>query len=160
MIEFYGELSDNCKLARAKKISKNNGILFLIVTITICIPILIFGKINGVWYYALTLIAFFVIITIYAFIIPKNTVLSFKMPTKLVIEKDTISITAIGSKSPTKTKPLSKIKKVVDCGEWYNIVFKFGDITNSWVCQKNLISVGTIEEFEKLFEGKIKREVK
>lgn len=157
MIEFYGELSDNCKLAQAKKISKNNGIMFLIVTITISIPALIFGTINGVWYYALALIALFVIITVFAFITPKNRILSFKVPTKLIIEKDTISTTTIGGKNPIKTKPLAKVKKVIDLGEWYDIIFKFGDITNSWVCQKDLIVKGTIGEFEELFENKLVR---
>ena len=55
-------------------------------------------------------------------------------------------------------KPISKVKKVIDMGEWYYIIFKFGDISNSWICQKDLITQGTIEDFEKIFEGKIKRD--
>lgn len=43
----------------------------------------------------------------------------------------------------------------MDCGEVYYIIFKFGDITNSWVCQKSNIISGTIEEFESLFKDKI-----
>lgn len=160
MIEFYGELSDECKIARAKKISKNNGIMFLIVTIVISMPALIFGIINDVWYYALALIALFAIVTIVAFITPKNRILSLKVPTRLVIENDTISTTTLGGKNPMKTKPLSKVKKVIDAGGWYYIIFKFGDISNSWVCQKNLIIKGTIEEFEELFKEKIVRKNK
>ena len=54
-------------------------------------------------------------------------------------------------------KSVSRVKRVIDCGEWYYIIFKFGDIGNSWVCQKDLLIQGTIEDFEKLFEGKIIR---
>ena len=156
MIEFYGELSEKCKIARMKKISKNNGFMSLIFTILGSIPVLIFGIINDVWYYALALIVLFVIITVVAFI-PSKRFLCMSFATRLVIENDIISTTAVGGKKSLKTKPISKIKKIVDMGEWYNIIFKFGDITNSWVCQKDLIKLGSLEEFEKLFEGIIIR---
>ena len=56
-------------------------------------------------------------------------------------------------------KPISKVKKVVDCGDWYFIVFKFLEFSNALACQKDLITKGTIEEFEALFEGKIVRKI-
>lgn len=57
-------------------------------------------------------------------------------------------------------KSVEKVKAVIDVGEWYYIIFKFGDIGNSWVCQKDLLTKGTIDEFEKIFEGKIVRKQK
>lgn len=50
-------------------------------------------------------------------------------------------------------KPLKKIKKVLDEGDCYYLIY--ADINNCIICQKNLIKEGTIEEFEKLFQGKI-----
>ena len=46
---------------------------------------------------------------------------------------------------------ISRVKKVLDNGEAYYIIFKFGDMANAWVCQKDNIVNGTIDEFEMLF---------
>lgn len=51
----------------------------------------------------------------------------------------------------------SKVKKIYDNGSYYYICFNRWDISKGIVCQRNLIIEGTIEEFEKLFEGKIVR---
>ena len=37
------------------------------------------------------------------------------------------------------------------------MIFKFGDISNSWVCEKSLITKGSISQFENLFKDKIKK---
>ena len=57
-----------------------------------------------------------------------------------------------------KTIPFSQIKKVKDEGNFYVIIF--GGYSNGIVCQKDLIVEGSIQEFEKLFEGKIVRNKK
>lgn len=54
-------------------------------------------------------------------------------------------------------KSVNSVKRVLDVGEWYYIIFKFGDISTSWVCQKDLLTKGTIEDFENLFENKLVR---
>lgn len=56
-------------------------------------------------------------------------------------------------------KNLSKVKKILDCGDVYYIIFRFGDITNAWICQKSNIVNGTTEEFETYFKSKIHMEV-
>lgn len=98
-----------------------------------------------------------IVITIFAFIIPKKRILNIKLQTKVIINSATISYQTIGYgyESPIKTMSFSKIKKIVDYGDWYDIIFKHGGIYNSWVCQKNLIVEGKIEDFEKLFKNKI-----
>lgn len=55
-------------------------------------------------------------------------------------------------------KPIKKIKKVLDYGDCYYVIY--GDMNNSIVCQKDLLTEGTIEEFESLFQGKIIRKEK
>lgn len=57
-------------------------------------------------------------------------------------------------------KKFVQSKKILDCGEVYYIVFKFGGITNAWICQKDNIINGTIKDFETLFQSKIIREFK
>ncbi len=46
---------------------------------------------------------------------------------------------------------------VIDYGDFYYIVFPFGKISDKFVCQKDLLTQGTLEEFEALFDGKIER---
>ena len=55
-------------------------------------------------------------------------------------------------------KPIKKIKKVLDYEDCYYVIY--GDMNNSIVCQKDLLTEGTIEEFEALFQGKIIRKKK
>ena len=55
-------------------------------------------------------------------------------------------------------KPIKKIKKVLDDKDCYYVIY--GDMNNSIVCQKNLLTEGSIEEFEALFQGKIIRKKK
>lgn len=58
----------------------------------------------------------------------------------------------------TRRKKLKQIRKVIDAGECYYVIYKWGDIGNCIICQKDLIREGTIEEFEELFKGKIVKE--
>lgn len=47
-------------------------------------------------------------------------------------------------------------RKVIDYGDCYYLVFSLvGDPSGSWVCEKDLLVQGTIEEFERIFAGKI-----
>ena len=55
------------------------------------------------------------------------------------------------------TRSVEDIKKVVDHGEFYEIIFYWGIRFGDCVCQKDLIIEGTIEEFEEMFKDKIER---
>ena len=156
MIEFCGILSDECKICTAKRIAKNNGILFLIASIGISAISIAVGIIKDTWIYSLILTAICTVITTIAFI-PSKKSLRYKISTQLIIDNDTVSRSVVGGNEALVTKPIGKVKTILDYGDWYYIIFKFGDMSNSWVCQKDLIVKGTIEEFEKIFEGKIKR---
>ena len=60
----------------------------------------------------------------------------------------------------TESKSIDEVKKILDCGEFYVILFPFGKYSEKFVCQKDLLTKGTLEEFETLFEGKIVRKIK
>lgn len=120
MIEFYGELSDACKKDIAKRRSKNAGLVFLIVTIFVGVVSIALGIIKNVWIYSLILTAIFVVFTIVAFI-PRKRFLHYHIPSRLIIENETISHETIGDKNYLATKPISRVKKVIDTGDWYYI---------------------------------------
>ncbi len=52
-------------------------------------------------------------------------------------------------------KHIDDVKEVGDYGEFYYIVFSRPNAEPSVLCQKDLIVKGSIEEFEKFFDGKI-----
>ena len=54
---------------------------------------------------------------------------------------------------------LSDVKRVYDYGEFYFFVFPIGKISNDYICQKDLLSSGTLEEFEALIGDKLVRRI-
>ena len=50
---------------------------------------------------------------------------------------------------------ISEVIEVIEYQEYYHILFN--NFNKNYVCQKDLLTQGTIEEFEALFEGKITR---
>ncbi|MEG1609079.1 MAG: hypothetical protein RR348_04350, partial [Clostridia bacterium] len=79
-------------------------------------------------------------------------IINLYIPKKLTIDANIISLE---SEKTTVVKSVLKIKKIIDVGEWYQILFYFPYKDPYFICQKDLITKGTIEDFEKLFEGKI-----
>ena len=57
----------------------------------------------------------------------------------------------------TESKFIDDVKKVIDHGEYYELCFPFGKISEKFICQKSLLTRGSIREFEALFKGKITR---
>lgn len=55
------------------------------------------------------------------------------------------------------SKRIDAVKLVRDFDEFYELVFPIGNLSERFICQKSLLTQGTIEEFEALFEGKIRR---
>ena len=55
------------------------------------------------------------------------------------------------------TRSISAVKRVLDVGNGYVFSFQYKDRNPYFHCQKDLISEGTIEQFEELFKDKIVR---
>ena len=81
--------------------------------------------------------------------------LPFRWEYNITIDSENIVVESPIWPKPLQ-KPMKKIKKVLDAGDCYYIIY--ADINNCIVCQKNLIKEGTIEEFETLFPEKIVRQ--
>ena len=74
------------------------------------------------------------------------------MPEKICIDGETISCDIGGQ---LESIFLEDIKEIHDYGDFYSFMFTNGQYTPHFVCQKDLLAKGTIEDFETLFEGKI-----
>ena len=49
------------------------------------------------------------------------------------------------------------MKKIIDEGDWYQIIFYFPHKVGDCICQKDLITQGSIGEFEEMLKGLIIR---
>lgn len=165
MIEFRGQISEKNQIDRLNKVDKLIVLIFLITMVSLAvIAISVAWMLNCLTEILTELLvceAILVIVVLSCANTPKNIALRFKLAPHIIITNETVSLELWknGNKVWRKRK-LSRIKKILDYGEIYYIIFKFGDITNAWLCQKDLLVQGTIEEFEQLFEGLIVRKTK
>lgn len=165
MIEFDGSISKKNQLDRMKKVNKEEIRIFLFALIFIWIVAIAIGLplkiLQDLWGKMIVCSFIFLGITFLSVKIPKKVVLRFRLSPHIIItEKDlSLELWSNGEKV-WRRRNLSKVKKILNCGEVYYIVFKFGGITNAWICQKDNIINGTIKDFETLFQSKIIREFK
>jgi len=168
MIEFSGKLLNKCKENLKKWDIRVILFSCLVAVLILCIPTLIVAIVLKTWLIPIAIIIIIVVAGIglsVSFLFEIMKVFDSHLPQKVTIEKTTVDgkteeIIAITSEKEYKSRPISTVKKVIDKDEWYHVKFYLGYRSNAFVCQKNLITKGTIEEFEKLFEGKIVRKFK
>lgn len=163
MIEFNGQISEKIQLDRMKKVNKKEVFLFLFTIILLWIVVisigLIFDVLQYLWMEALVCTAVLIGVIILIARTPKKVVLRFKLSPHIIITEDELSLELCkNGEKVWRKRGLSKVKKILDCGDVYYIVFRFGDITNAWICQKNNMINGTAEEFERQFQSKIYRD--
>jgi len=154
MIRFEGKVSDRVRSYTIKKLFK------------VCVPIAIGTFVVGAFpfivdpHYSLFKVAFALVCAIvgvmWAFF-PFIT-LGLNLFQKVEIEDGVIDCVSLDKKSHLKS--VEDVKKVIDMGSCYYIKFYFPPEIATCFCQKDLLVEGTIEEFEKLFEGKIVRKTK
>lgn len=75
-------------------------------------------------------------------------------PRRVYIENDNI---ICQSNALVESRTIQDVKKVRGFGDFYYLVFPLGKYTYRFVCQKDLLTSETVEDFEALFAGKIKR---
>ena len=70
-------------------------------------------------------------------------------------------IVAVSGNGNEVSKLVSSTKQLNDYDDFYELVFPLSaGISDKFICQKNLLTKGTLEEFEALFEGKVVRKNK
>lgn len=154
MIEFNGYITGAAEKRFHKK-CVSFGQNIMLASVAFFLPAIIFitlGTKN--WIILGGYVSLFVIIPL-VIRIPKSKKEKQKMnPKKITIQDGfMVSINGYGSDS----KLISDVKEVRDYGEFYEIVFPFGKMSTQFICQKSLISSGSLEKFEKMFKDKIVR---
>ena len=154
MIEFKGEISGKCKKFVLNRYKNTIFIIMLIVG-------LVFGAITvlvALHWKSIALV--FLIVDFFPLIcslfpVSKETQRR-NLPTRVFID-ELDKCVVIQCENDERFHMFSKLKRVVDYGDFYDFEFHFPDRDLFAVCQKKLLTKGTFEEFEMLFEGKIER---
>jgi len=147
MIEFNGEISGNSR----KFIFRTQSRAMLIATSITAVIFLIPTILAAIYWDALALL----------FIIPLAMMVGFSfihydnfVPKRIFIDTEEETIVHL-SKQGERFHILSSVKCVKDYGEWYHFEFNYSDRDMYFVCQKSLLTEGSIEEFEELFADKL-----
>ncbi len=159
MFVFYGSLKNEI----IKQSSVKQGLCYSLVML----PFIILGIIISIILGVFKIRAFVGILSLTLILILISIMLIFASPRSIVhrlpqritfkMEENLITIEKEGLKDNylnPKTKYITKIKKIIDYGDWYLIIFK-GDITDSIICEKDLLIYGTINEFDQSFQNLI-----
>lgn len=151
-IEFNGLLTGETeKYFRKKSVKFGLGIILVALGLFLpgVIALGVFGGIEEILFAYLTLSAFLITFAV----LPKGKKNRAALTPKK-IHTDGDSITVISEKY-AETKFIEDAKVVYDKGEFYDIVFRIGNYSEKFVCQKSLLQKGTLEEFEELFGDKL-----
>lgn len=150
MIVFEGQISGKCKegvLRRGARISFIGG---LITSILFAIPTVVLAlKID------LIVLLFFLVLIPFPFLAaipPKEKYYPMIFPSKITIDTQT-GIMTIQSSQFYAESSITEVVKVLDKGEWYHIYVEHKE--GRFICQKNLLTNGSLAEFEEIFRDKI-----
>lgn len=154
MIEFNGKLTGDAKKFFYKK------------TVCIAIFVMLIGSLIGVittiiaWYLYFNIFEFYnILVGISVIVILSLLPCTMFISKKIIPQKITVKENFICSRTGFRTKTISKsdVKKVYDYGDYYYIVANFLNHSSIFVCQKDLLTKGTLKDFEMLFSGKIEK---
>ena len=150
MIKFYGNISEKNK---NRIIKKEKFIFFLASLIAVIIgsiiTIILSLKIDLLFLLFIIPLTFFLLIPLFP--LSKKTINSI-IPNLIIISDNKVICEGVNFKS---FKQFSDIKNIVDYGDCYQIYFKWPNKSFRFICQKDLLVEGSIDEFEKLFNKKI-----
>ncbi len=154
MIEFKGYISGAAEkyfFALSRKIVIK---IFLVSEVLVLLPIAFLGIKHGYWPALIFCAVGFVGIPLLTYIpMTKKNKLGI-LPQRIYTDSE--SITCIAEKY-VESKLIGDEIALRDHGEFYELVYPFGKASEKFICQKSLLTQGTLEEFEALFEGKIER---
>ena len=152
MIEFKGELSKKCKEVFFKR---HKRFVFLVCNLTwiiIDIPVVLIGIVvpeySYIWYIIAGVVCLSMLLCTVPALNPQRKPFTDNLPQSITIENGQIIKDGKGE-NYYATGELDNVKKVVDEGDWYLIIFYFPYKISDCICQKDLITQGNIEEFEK-----------
>ncbi|MBE6542805.1 MAG: hypothetical protein E7675_00240 [Ruminococcaceae bacterium] len=159
VFEFTGELSTKVK-KRICNIHKITTLIILTIStpISLLISLPVIGLLmeNGTKIALIvTALSYPVLMIMLALIYPTKYEYPEIFPKIIYITDDGYIVSRC--EKAKREDSIDGVKNVKDYGEWYEINFSGVKHKGFFVCQKDLLTKGSIEEFEKLFEGRIER---
>ncbi len=153
MIEYNGYITGDAMNYYFKALRKSTSIVVL-TSLAIVFPIILILGVFLRFHIIIPLyLLLMIILPLMAFVPQNEKDLKLDTPKHILFDKKTISFITDRS---SKTYDYGDVKYVEEHEDFYVIVLRAKFIINiRLVCQKELISHGTIEQFEKLFESKI-----
>lgn len=154
MIEFSGEFSEKNKNYLLKQNSMVGFLASLVVAIIFGIIIITIAAIYDFWIITIFLIVlvFLIAIATMAPYIQKKKTLNLLLPKKISIDEN--GNIYFDLDSHTISRSINDIKEIIDTDESYYIKFRFPKVSG-FICQKDLLKNGTIEQFEQIYKYKI-----
>ena len=151
MVEFNGNLSNVCKNYAIKRTKLISFFALCITCFIFLIPFAILSLHNSLY-----LIAVFtlIIIPFVSFLPLPTKSLNYIIPSTIIINNNFV---ISKGKSFKHQRNFDDVKKVIDYGSWYHIIFHYSKRCETFICEKKLIQHGTIDEFEKMFKNKLIR---
>lgn len=154
MIEFNGLLTGKAKdflLRRQRKITCGTCVSLMFVFLPISFSVAVIVENHLI--FAVCILLFLLSFLTYFLPVSRYTQKNI-MTQKIIISQD--CITNITQKH-SESNLIKDVKKIYDHGEFYEFKFPLLKSNYKFLCQKDLISQGTLDDFEELFKGKIKR---
>lgn len=153
MIKFQGEISGECKKYILQRNTKTDRIATVIALSLFGVPITI-GVCAINWKFIFLCLPVFVLIISLCSLPPSKKDLGLHIPTSVSIDPSTQDIISESDRFHIESA-FSLVTEIWDFGEWYDIRTEVD--AGAFICQKNLICEGSLEEFESLFADKIIR---
>lgn len=153
MIEFDGYLSGEAEKYFWKK-GRFITLLIFSFSLSVLLPAMIYISLSIELYSILIAYSVFSVFTIFLVLLwpfQKDRTL---IPKKVFTDNGHI-VVIMGKHEEFRS--ISDATVVKEYDEFYFIEFPFGKKSGNFVCQKSLLTKGTLEEFEALFPGKIER---
>ena len=150
MIEFKGIISDKCASHMRNRETMLKLRFCLPLGIALAIPFAIDAISNEPisW----VVVVAFLLFGFIGAVPPSKKDYATYLPNSVIIEGNSI---AISCENLYQSREVEQVKKVIDFGEWYQIVFAFPHKSLYFICQKDLLVKGTLEDFEGKFKGLI-----
>lgn len=157
MFEFSGKLTGKA-LKYALKREKFPGIVASLIVGLIISAIIILISVHIDLIYLIALGMPLAIFVISFFAEPSEKLYDKILPLRIYCEEEKALVSE--GLEFIVSGDLSEVKEVVDFGEFYYIRFFSAFKSRKFICQKELLSKGTIDEFEQFFSDRMVRKVK
>ena len=158
MIEFMGRLTGNAFKYYKKTMIKTLQIV-LLIAFGIGMPIMFF-VFNSIGSVDLEFMLFTALLFVLTAIFSPYLILIFAKGdvTQRIYINDGL-VSAVSCEGRTRSAQIFAIKKVKDFGDYYAMTLPgiCAIVSVYFICEKDLLTNGTIEQFEELFDGKIVR---